>query len=71
MAAWSWLSESIRKFAEVTMRSPAFSPFRTMKSSPARGPSWTRAAPDNPSPRSTNTICRVPDCKTPLAGMTS
>src|SRR6266566_1349701 len=30
IAAWSWLSESIRKFAEVTMRSPAFRPFSTM-----------------------------------------
>ena len=28
MAACSWLSESIRKFAEVTMRSPAFRPFQ-------------------------------------------
>ena len=34
----SWLSESIRKLAEVTMRSPALRPFNTMKSSPARAP---------------------------------
>ena len=37
IAAWSWLSESIRKFAEVTMRSPAFSPFVTTKSSARAG----------------------------------
>ena len=34
-AAWNWLSELIRKLAEVTIRSPASRPFNTTKSSPA------------------------------------
>src|SRR5947199_1783363 len=51
-AACSWLSESIKKFAEVTTSSPSFNPFNTMKSSPARAPSSTsRGSRDRKSTR--------------------
>ena len=68
-AAWSWLSESTRKFAEVTRRSPALRPLSTTNSSPARGPRVTSRGSRYPWPWSTKTMLRVPVWNTPEAGI--
>ena len=67
-AAWSLLSESTRKLALVTTRSPAARPSSTSTSSAKRLPSFTSRGTSCPSPCATNTTCRRPESSTALAG---
>ena len=70
-AAFRLLSESIRNWAEVTMRSPARTPSSTWMYPSASTPRVTSLGWNFPSPRSTTTILRSPDRITACTGTTA
>jgi hypothetical protein len=65
------LSESTKKVPEITMRSPAASPFVTSTSSPMRDPVAISRGSKCPSPQSTNTVLRSPESTIASAGTRS
>ena len=70
-AAFMRLSESTKKVPEITIRSPAMSPFVTSTSSPMRHPVSTSRGSKYPLPQSTNTVLRSPESTIASAGTTS
>ncbi len=66
--AFMRLSESRRKLAAATTRSPSIRPLTISTRSPSRQPVSTRLASKFPLPRSTNTVLRRPESKTASAG---
>ncbi len=69
-AAWSLLSESTRKLALVTTRSPAATPSSTSTASSKRPPRRTSRGTRRPSPPSANTTWRRPESSTAVLGTT-
>src|SRR5215470_8257414 len=68
--AFMRLSESTRKVPEITMRSPAWSPFVTWTSSPIRHPVSTSRGSKHPLPQSTKTVLCSPVSTMASAGTT-
>lgn len=67
-AAFNWLSESIKKFADVMMWSPSLSPSTTSTQSPALTPSLTDRHSSLPPPWWIKISWRSPDSMTASRG---